>query len=140
MVTVVTRSGEVELLFAFQKLIVGRHVIDNSIGTRTGNLVVSVDPVSGTLGTAFSDGAPCPTHPVTARAIAGFRLPHWDDARRLVQRAALRFRPLRAIGWDVALTDAGAVLIEGNTEWVAFGGDSGFWYSAADLARLRGLY
>jgi hypothetical protein len=140
MVTVVTRAGAVEILFAFQKLIVGGHLIDNSVGTRTGNLVVSVDLAGGTLGTAFSDGAPCPIHPVTARTIAGFPLPHWEDARRLVQRAALRFRPLRAIGWDVALTDGGAVLVEGNTEWVAFGGDSGFWYSAADLARLRRLY
>jgi hypothetical protein len=30
--------------------------------------------------------------------------------------------------------------VEGNTEWVAFGGESGFWYSAADFARLRRLY
>jgi hypothetical protein len=140
MVTVVTRAAEVELLFAFQKLIVGGHLVDNSIGTRTGNLVVSVDLAGGTLGSAFSDGAPCPIHPVTGRTIAGFVLPHWEAARRLVERAALRFRPLRAIGWDVALTPDGPVLVEGNTEWVAFGGDSGFWYSAADFARLRRLY
>ena len=139
MVTVATRTGDVELLFAFQKLIVGAHVIDNSVGNRTGNLVVAVDPARGTLGTAFGDGAPCPTHPVTGRAIAGFLLPHWSEARALVARAARCFRPLRAIGWDVALTETGPALLEGNTEWVAFGGENGFWYSAGDLARLKGL-
>lgn len=139
MVTVVTRSSDVELLFAFQKLIVGAHVIDNSVGNRTGNLVVAVDSAHGTLGAAFADGAPCPRHPVTDRAIAGFALPHWREACALVERAARCFRPLRAIGWDVALTEAGPVLLEGNTEWIAFGGDKGFWYSAADLARLKAL-
>ncbi len=143
MVTVVARTGEVELLFAFQKLIVGAHVVDNSVGNETGNLVAPVEPAAGTLGAAFDGGAPCPTHPVTGRSIAGFRLPHWDAARALVERAALHFRPLRAIGWDVALTESGPMLLEGNTEWVAFGtgkAGNGFWYSVADFARLKRLF
>jgi len=140
MVTVVARAGGVELLFAFQKLIVGDNLIDNSVGTSTGNLVVSVESADGVLGVAFADGAPCARHPTTARTIAGVRLPWWDEARALVERAALCFRPLRAIGWDVALTERGPVLVEGNTEWVAFAGERGFWYSAADLVRLQNLY
>jgi hypothetical protein len=138
MVTVVTRAGAVELLFAFQKLIVGAHLVDNSVGVRTGNLVVSVD-ASGTLGAAYREGAPCPVHPVTGRTIAGSVVPDWDAARALVERAAQHFVSLRAIGWDVGHTADGPVLVEGNTEWVAFG-ERGFWYSTRDLARLEALY
>jgi hypothetical protein len=138
MVTVVARSGEVEHLVAFQKLIVGGHQIDNFAGSWTGNLVVFVEPGSGALGGAFVDGTPCAVHPGTGEKIAGFHLPHWSGARALVERAALRFTPLRAIGWDVALTQDGPVLVEGNSEWLAFG-EQGFWYSAADLARLKRL-
>jgi hypothetical protein len=139
MVTVVTPSGEVEILVAFQKLIVGDNLIDNSVGTWTGNLVVCVDVATGTLGAGFADGAPCVVHPDTGRTLAGFGLPRWSEACALVRRAALRFRPLRAIGWDVALTDDGPILVEGNTEWLAFGA-AGFWYGSADLARLKRLF
>jgi hypothetical protein len=57
----------------------------------------------------------------------------------LVQRAAHRFRPVRVIGWDVALTEAGPVLVEGNSEWLAFG-EQGLRYSRADLERLQRLF
>ena len=138
-VTVVAASGGVEILVAFQKLIVGANQIDNFAGARTGNLVASVDRATGALGDAWSDGAACMEHPGTGRPIKGFSLPHWAAALALVQRAALLFRPLRAIGWDVALTENGPVLVEGNSEWLAFG-EKGLWYSRADLARLQRLF
>jgi len=139
MVTVLKRSGEVELLVAFQKLIVGGHQIDNFAGAWTGNLVAAIDLGSGVLGAAWADGALCAAHPDTGATIAGFRLPHWADARALVERAAQLFKPLRAVGWDVALTEDGPVLIEGNSEWLAFG-EKGLCYSEGDLARLMRLF
>ncbi len=139
MVTVIARSGAIELLVAFQKLIVGPHQFDNVAGSWTRNIVAAIEPGSGTLGAAWSDGAPCAFHPQTAMAIREFSLPHWTRARALVERAALLARPLRAIGWDVALTEDGPLLIEGNSEWLAFG-ETGLYYSSADLARLQRLF
>jgi hypothetical protein len=137
-VTVVARSNAIELLFAFQKLIVGEHQIDNLVGNWSGNIVASIDIGTGLIRSAFADGAPCLAHPDTGKTLAGFRLPHWQEACDLVETAARRFRPLRAVGWDVALTQDGPVLIEGNSEWFAFG-EGGFWYSTSDLARLKRL-
>ena len=58
-----------------------------------------------------------PIHPKTKTAFAGFELPFWSEARRLVERTALLFLPVRTIGWDVALTPNGPVVVEGNVWW-----------------------
>ena len=47
-------------------------------------------------------------------------LPIGAAAKELVTSAALTFLPLRTIGWDVALTPMGPVLIEGNAWWGPF--------------------
>jgi hypothetical protein len=52
--------------------------------------------------------------------IVDFKLPHWQEARKLAERAARLFLPLRTIGWDVALTEEGPLLLEGNAEWDPF--------------------
>jgi hypothetical protein len=54
---------------------------------------------------------------MTGASFAEFRVPFIEDVRDLVTRAALAFTPLRTIGWDVAITDAGPSLIEGNVTW-----------------------
>jgi Sugar-transfer associated ATP-grasp len=140
-VTVITRAGKVEILYAFQKLIAAGNYVDDFVGAE-GNMLTCIDLAAGKLGTAFimSRELPgyttCEAHPVTGRQLLGFELPHWEEACALVRHAATRFLPLRAIGWDVALTSEGPVLVEGNTEWVSFGA-SGFWYTEDDLARLQ---
>jgi len=55
--------------------------------------------------------------PGTDRAFVGFELPHWDEVKQLALRAAAVFPWARAIGWDIAISDQGPVLIEGNAEW-----------------------
>ena len=110
LVTWIGAGGEVEIYLPFLKIIVGTGATDNYDYGRTGNLKVNISAESGTLGPALG-GAPggvgfsiVPKHPTTNAAIAGFRLPHWQDARQLVCCAARLFWPLRTIGWDVALT------------------------------------
>jgi hypothetical protein len=144
MVTVAKRTGEVEILYSHLKVITGTNVIDNFAAGSTGNLVVEADPDLGTLGVAFGPGperigtTSHLTHPVTGRPIAGFKLPDWERVRALARSAALRFLPMRAIGWDIALTPNGPVLIEGNTSWGPYCG-KGFWFEPEQMSRLRGL-
>jgi hypothetical protein len=56
-------------------------------------------------------------HPKTGAPFADFQLPHWQEARKLAEHAAVLFLPLRTIGWDLALTDDGPLLLQGNAEW-----------------------
>jgi hypothetical protein len=58
-----------------------------------------------------------PVHPVTGAPTVGVQLPEWDAVLALVSRAAEAFAPLRAVGWDVAITDGGVVLLEANAWW-----------------------
>jgi hypothetical protein len=44
-------------------------------------------------------------------------IPGWREPRELALRAAAAFDVLPALGWDVAVTDDGIVLTEGNAWW-----------------------
>ena len=53
-------------------------------------------------------------HPDTGVVIPGFQIPKWDMLVSLVGELA-RIRPeIRFVGWDLALTDEGWLVVEGN--------------------------
>jgi hypothetical protein len=56
-------------------------------------------------------------HPDTGAAIAGRRLPLWDEVIALALRAHQSFADFPSVGWDVAISPAGPVLLEGNYNW-----------------------
>lgn len=56
-------------------------------------------------------------HPVSGVSIVGFQVPFWDEALEMVKNAALLNTDNRSIGWDVAITQQGPELIEGNHDW-----------------------
>ena len=45
------------------------------------------------------------------------RLPFWGDVIATVNRAAPLFSDLKWLGWDLAITDSGPLLIDANYEW-----------------------
>lgn len=118
------REGEVpELLLAVQKIVKGSGVADNFRWGRTGNMVASVDLENGTLDrivTGAQHGVgmrEVEQHAVTGVTLKGYRLPLWDQLRALVIDAARKMLPIRTVGWDVALTPDGPVIVEGNMWW-----------------------
>jgi hypothetical protein len=56
-------------------------------------------------------------HPKTRVEFSGFQLPFWAKACDLAREVATRFVPVRTIGWDIALTPEGPVVLEGNIWW-----------------------
>ncbi len=81
--------------------------------------VAAVDVDTGILGqmtgdvpetcTAWHD-----THPITDAAVTGRRLPHWPALRALALAAHHGFRDRTIIGWDIAITADGPLIVEGN--------------------------
>jgi hypothetical protein len=62
-----------------------------------------------------------------------FRIPSWEQCVSLVLNAQKAFAPLLTIGWDVAVTDDGPFLIEGNVFWDPLKPQEG---SMRDICRL----
>src|SRR5690606_8856150 len=48
---------------------------------------------------------------------ATFTIPFWQDIRRSVRQAAGAPHSLRSLGWDVAVTPEGALVIEANADY-----------------------
>lgn len=54
-------------------------------------------------------------HPDTGVALTGFKVPDWEEACELVRHLATKVGGLRYIGWDLAHTDNGWIIVEANT-------------------------
>ncbi len=122
-ISFVDMAGKADILQAQLKLITGGNVTDNFEYGLTGNIQAQVSLADGKLTHAITivpDGSGIKTvaaHPQTDICFAGFQLPFWAEACRLVKRAALKFSPIRTIGWDIALTPDGPLVLEGNIWW-----------------------
>lgn len=93
-------------------------IVDNF---HKGGIVSKVDIEEGLLGPASDAGVrrPCEWlefHPLSGGRIAGRRLPLWQDTIDLVLRAHAAFPDRITVGWDVAITTRGPMIIEGNVQ------------------------
>lgn len=64
---------------------------------------------------ATFDGGPYERHPKTNAQILGVQLPYWQETRKMLEQACRRVPSVRYVGWDIAFTPTGPILIEGNT-------------------------
>ena len=124
-----SRNGEAVTDFAFLR--VGRAGSATDGWSEGGGLAINVDIADGTLGAGLFSKRPASStqnhHPDSQVHFEGRRLPFWNDAKALCEQTALLFPDVRSIGWDVALTETGPLIVEGNAKWVpmmpqAFGG------------------
>lgn len=95
---------------------------DNFDHGRSGNWQAAVDLASGrltrvssgyTLLAGGSDNASL-LHPLTQRELLGVVLPDWERLIDLARAAHLAFPGFIFPGWDIAITDAGPVILEVN--------------------------
>jgi hypothetical protein len=89
--------------------------------TSVAGIVCSVAPETGRIRLAtLPDGRRVECHPDTGLPIVGIDLPFWRESVDLVRRAhAAAFPRFAFLGWDVALTREGPVLLETNSGWGA---------------------
>jgi hypothetical protein len=115
-VTLIGLSGEPRILGAVYKIQPKPLGVDH---LSFGALGSWVDLDSGRLGPGRSrhEFGYASVIPGTDRNFVGFQLPGWSEVKNLALRAAVVFPWARAIGWDIAISDRGPILIEGNAEW-----------------------
>lgn len=113
------------LLFAAFKVTVRDNTTDNFSKGKSGNLLAAVDCSSGRLGCAWGPRkttgwpvmAPFPLHPDSREPIEGTVLPCWDALVDLAERAQASLPRFRSIGWDIAISGQGPVLVEANATY-----------------------
>lgn len=105
-----------QIVFAAFRMAVGDAPADNF---HFGGIIAPVELDSGVLGPALRRREhvllPIERHPDTNAPIAGHPLPCWDRAKALVLRAFAAAPERATVGWDVAISDDGPILVEGNT-------------------------
>lgn len=111
-VTVTTPKG-VEVAYALVRIGSGQKAVDNICA---GGMYTVLDEKGLMRFPAFCDRDACyyEKHPVTGTQFAGFQIPCYKEAVDMCRKAARLVPGLRYIGWDVAITTNGPVLVEGN--------------------------
>ena len=92
----------------------GRHnaITDNFSG---GGLYTFLDNDGVALYPATnSDGEIYEVHPQSGTDIVGFKVPFIKEAFKMVVKASAVTPEMKYIGWDVAVTEDGPVIVEGN--------------------------
>ncbi len=117
-VTFLDRNNEVDIHFTILRLGRQGNMADN---WDRGGISVAVDPTTGVLGAGVLKpkygGQWLEVHPDSKVRFTGRTLPYWQETVELCTKAAKVSPRLHSIGWDVALTPQGPVLIEGNPDW-----------------------
>lgn len=130
---ITARMNEVHLLGAMWRIPAGENITDNF--ARPGNIVAEIDMDTGVVGRAARgkglEEEVLETHPDTGERLAGFAIPCWAEALETVREGARALVDTPLIGWDVAITDEGPVLIEA---------DPGPDMRALQTVSRRGLY
>ncbi|MEI6437319.1 MAG: sugar-transfer associated ATP-grasp domain-containing protein [Candidatus Omnitrophota bacterium] len=115
-ITYLTPDGKAALFAAGLKMPIGKTDVDNV--SYLGGIAAGVDLEEGVLRTARGTkyGATLmEVHPDTKARIAGHRLACWQEIVSISKKAQESFSGFWSVGWDIAMTKDGPVIIEGNT-------------------------
>lgn len=117
------QDGNVKVEYFVLKVLRQGNIIDNFERGANGNMLAFGNMETGVLAealTTYPDRIglyPVLVHPDTGLEFSGFKVPLWDQSIELVKRTHRQFENLASIGWDVAITADGPLILEGNAWW-----------------------
>lgn len=116
-----TEDGNVKICTGFLRTGQGGSVVDNA---SQGGLTAPVDVNTGIV---VGDGSQkvgfdpkqrkYPMHPDTRVAFRGLQLPNMNAVRENLIRVASAMPQYASVGWDIAFTTDGPIVLEGNYYW-----------------------
>ena len=111
-IATIRMENRVVIFHPFFRVGRGESVVDNA---GAGGIICAVDDKTGTVIAAKDEkGHKYDLHPDTQLPLIGFKLPEWRDAIELAKELAMKVPSNRYTGWDLAHTNLGWVLVEGN--------------------------
>lgn len=109
-----------EIMIGHAVLRVGRNgrKIDNWSGEQ-GGIIIPIDLNTGKLKDVGFDYffKKYNKHPNTEVIFKNYEMPYFEEIVELVKRAALVFPKTKSLGWDVAITQNGPMIIEANHDY-----------------------
>jgi len=112
------KNGDILILSA--SLRVGRNgrLIDNWSGEQ-GGIAVGVNIVNGRVNEVGFDYylKKYQRHPDTNYKFNDFQIPYWDRLIEIVKKSASLFPQINSLGWDIAITENGPLIIEVNSDY-----------------------
>lgn len=113
--TYIDRENNIHIMNVFMRFGIGNNIVDNG---HSGGIYIGVDKTNGKLKEvameeAHFGGREYYRHPNSDYPFKDFVVPFFKESCELVIKAT-EFLPDRYIGWDVAITQNGPVIIEAN--------------------------
>lgn len=128
--TILGKDGKAHVVKAILRVGVGDSVVDNYA---KGGFIYEVDIKTGLISSYGQSHVNSQSyiHPGTDIVMLGYQIPNWDKVIEGSKRAAEHLPQIGFIGWDVAITENGIQLIEGNHnpdyELLEFFGSNGYY-------------
>jgi hypothetical protein len=118
-VSYLNKNGKVSIPYAFVTIPSEGQIVSNFMHGYSGNLLAAIDVKSGELLKGFRFGsdnliASFVLHPDTKEKIEGLEISVWDEVLDIAEIAARSLDTIRFVGWDIAITDTGVKVLEGN--------------------------
>lgn len=113
MITLIGDDGKAHLIYSVQKFGNNGRIVDNygvhgPVDLKTGEFMFPARCGDTTEDELFEK------HPYTGHQLIGFKTPFFKEAKEMILKAAMVVPQVRYVGWDVAITKEGPVIIEGN--------------------------
>lgn len=111
----VLRNGKVHIITTILRMGRGESVVDNA---GSGGILACIDSETGIVcsyGFTENSNTKFVSHPDTGKQIVGFQVPKWQELIETVKELANVIPEQRYVGWDLALTENGWVMVEGNS-------------------------
>lgn len=112
-ITEIKDNFTVDILFSLLRMGHGGNQVDNA---SSGGIYVKINSKTGVFcSKAYADqDHTFEEHPDTKFEFKDYRFPMWDEVITFTKEIALKFCEIKYIGWDIAFSSNGPVMIEAN--------------------------
>ncbi len=111
--TLLDKNDEAHVMYAIQRIGIGGMSVDN-VGS--GGIYTVLSEEGEIINPCWSDKtiSTYTKHPTSGMDLIGFRVPYFREALELCKDAARVEKHIRYVGWDIAITEKGPLIVEGN--------------------------
>lgn len=112
-ITTICKDGKAYFMYALLRMGIGEMKVDN---IASGGIYTVLSKTGEIVNPCWSDKTitTYKVHPTNGFKLIGFKVPMFDKAVEMCKEAALVEQHVGYVGWDVAISKKGPILVEGN--------------------------